>query len=190
LLENHCVKATAPPWSRCLTPSRFAVARCHLHTARTSARSTIFKTLGCFTTASRSPRGNDNVHCRCPTKGSWELSRSATSTARLVVHEGHHPLFLRRQGDEAELPTFFALHFHHAVAKQAALEEAAHLLADALGQRLLHRRPTPLHRLVQHRQLGPPPLVPATVVHARHARHARRLLRRADTSRAGARAWR
>ena len=46
---------------------------------------------------------------------------------------GAPPSSLAAERDERELPAFLAFHFQEAVAQQPALEEAAHLLADAFG---------------------------------------------------------
>jgi hypothetical protein len=37
-----------------------------------------------------------NVHCRCRTQGNRAASRTPVSTARRLVHDGHHPLPLQQ----------------------------------------------------------------------------------------------
>ena len=78
------------------TPSRRATARCHRHTARTSRSSSRLSSSGRFTTRKRSLKGRLKVHCRCRTQGNRAASRTPVSTARRLVHDGHHPLPLQQ----------------------------------------------------------------------------------------------
>jgi hypothetical protein len=47
--------------------------------------------VGFFTTWKRTEKGRLNVHCRCATRGSSDSRRTPVSSARRVVHDGHHP---------------------------------------------------------------------------------------------------
>lgn len=99
---NHCEKTTAPPKEKSEAPSLRAACRCRRHTARTSSDATVRKRAGCFTTVKRSVKGMLRVHCRWRTKGSIASRVAPVSTARRLVHDGHHPRPLHENATSLE----------------------------------------------------------------------------------------